>query len=68
MHMHTLRGISWLALGALLLLPPAQQIARPQDKGKGADVEVRVVKYSGLAEEIHRHLGKVIVVDFWADY
>jgi len=29
---------------------------------------LKVVKYDGLAEEILKHRGKVILVDFWADY
>ncbi len=66
--MHKLRRMGWLGLVGLVLLPPALQTARTQDKGKGEAVELRVVKYGGLMEEIHKHLGKVIVVDFWADY
>jgi hypothetical protein len=36
--------------------------ARAQDK-----VEVKVVKYTGLADAIRQLKGKVAVVDFWAD-
>jgi hypothetical protein len=66
--MHMLRWTGGRGVVGLLLLTLAWQAARSQDKGKAEPVELRVVKYAGLAEEIHKHLGKVIVVDFWADY
>ena len=31
-------------------------------------VELRVVKYPELAKTVKQHKGKVIVVDFWADW
>lgn len=31
-------------------------------------VRLQVVKYDGLAREILKNRGKVVVVDFWADY
>ncbi|MCI0465262.1 MAG: redoxin domain-containing protein [Gemmataceae bacterium] len=65
--MRILRRMGWLGLVGLLFLPPAAQTARTQDR-KAEPIELRVVKYSGLAEEIHKHLGKVIVVDFWGDF
>jgi len=64
--MHTLRCAGLVLPGLALLL--AQAPARPQDGGKGADVTLKVVKYDGLAEEVAKHRGKVVVVDFWADY
>ena len=43
----------------LAVLPvPAQEKA-------GGPVTLRTVKYAGLAEEIVKNRGKVIVVDFW---
>ncbi|MCI0465263.1 MAG: hypothetical protein L0Z62_50720 [Gemmataceae bacterium] len=63
--MHVLRSTGAVGLGGLAILLLAQGMAHTQDK---PGVELRVVKYAGLAEEIHKHLGKVIVVDFWADY
>jgi hypothetical protein len=30
--------------------------------------EMTPVKYSGLKEEVLKHRGKVVVVDFWAGY
>ena len=52
-----------LALAAFLF----RGTARTQDPGKG-DVTLKVVKYDGLADELLKHRGKVVVVDFWADY
>jgi thiol-disulfide isomerase/thioredoxin len=31
-------------------------------------VTVKVVRYDGLSELVKQHKGKVVVVDFWADY
>ena len=39
-----------------------------QAQEKGEEVTVRVVKYDGLKEEVLKHRGKVVVVDFWADF
>ena len=30
--------------------------------------DMTAVKYGGLADEILKHRGKVVVVDFWAGY
>jgi hypothetical protein len=30
--------------------------------------DMTLVKYGGLADEILKHRGKVVVVDFWAGY
>jgi len=49
-----------LALIALLIGPA---LAGAADK-----VEVRVVKYPELAETIRQNMGKVIIVDFWAEW
>ena len=46
---------------AILLIPPAAALA--EDK-----VEVKVVKYPDLAATIKNLKGKVVVVDFWADW
>ena len=58
-----MRPISWRAgfvmLSTLLLHVPVVA----QDK-----VEVKVVKYAELTETIKKLKGKVIVVDFWADW
>jgi thiol-disulfide isomerase/thioredoxin len=51
-------------LGLLLLLRPGA--ARPQEKG-GPAVDLKLVRYDGLAELIRKNRGKVILVDFWAD-
>src|SRR5262249_31410320 len=63
--MNRLRWGGLLALlGALGLL--AQGTARTQEKGDAA-VDLKVVKYEGLAEAIQQNRGKVVIVDFWSD-
>jgi thiol-disulfide isomerase/thioredoxin len=59
--MRTLYGCGVLALAGLVLLD--QQTARPQQKGD--NVGLKVVKYDGLADEILKNRGKVVIVDFW---
>lgn len=54
-----MRAIPW-GLMALLTIGGTSLAA---DK-----VEVKVVKYAGLGEVIKQLKGKVVVVDFWADY
>ena len=39
-----------------------------QAQEKSEEVTVRIVKYDGLKEEVLKHRGKVVVVDFWADF
>jgi len=51
-----------LVLGCLLAGSPATSQA-PE-----ADVKLQVVKYAGLAETVSKLKGKVVVVDFWADF
>ena len=31
-------------------------------------IEMAPVKYNGLKEEVLKHRGKVVIVDFWAGY
>jgi hypothetical protein len=31
-------------------------------------VELKTVKYAGLVEVVKQNKGKVVVIDFWADY
>jgi hypothetical protein len=49
-----------LALSGILLAGPAAA----QDK----KIEMIPVKYDGLKQEVLKHRGKVVVVDFWAGY
>jgi hypothetical protein len=48
-------------VGALLL---GQGFAQAPEAGAG-DVTLRVVKYDGLAREVLKHRGKVVVIDLW---
>src|SRR3954466_14751176 len=53
-------------LAALLLISP-----RVVDRGLIAappPVAVKVVRYDGLTDLVKQNKGKVVVVDFWADY
>src|SRR5437660_1477989 len=52
-----------LILLAGFVLPAATALADPP-----AAVTVNVVKYDGLSALVKQHRGKVVVVDFWADY
>jgi hypothetical protein len=51
-----------LVLGCLLSAGPGISQA-PE-----AEVKLQVVKYAGLAETVSKLKGKVVVVDFWADF
>jgi thiol-disulfide isomerase/thioredoxin len=53
-----------------LLLPisAAAILALPALATSPARVTVKVVRYDGLGDVIKQHRGKVVVVDFWADY
>lgn len=35
---------------------------------KADDVTLRVVKYDGLKDEVLKNRGKVVLIDFWADF
>jgi hypothetical protein len=59
MHPNRWRA-GFVALSALLVLAGP---AFAQDK-----VEVKVAKYDDLAATIKKLKGKVIVIDFWADW
>ncbi|HEX4590281.1 MAG TPA: TlpA disulfide reductase family protein [Gemmataceae bacterium] len=43
-------------------------IAVPAFADPASIVTVQVVKYDGLSALVKQHRGKVVVVDFWADY
>ncbi len=63
--MHSFRWGGGLLMTGLALLLLAQGAARTQEKDA---VDLKVVKYDGLADAILKNRGQVIVVDFWADY
>jgi hypothetical protein len=37
-------------------------------QGQEKKIEMTRVKYDGLKQEVLKHRGKVVVVDFWAGY
>jgi hypothetical protein len=59
--MATISRLSGSAILAMLTL--AVGSARAEDK-----VEVKVVKYADLAKTVKHLKGKVVVVDFWAEW
>jgi hypothetical protein len=60
---HMNRVVSLAALvGPLVLMP-----ALAQDK-KGDPTTYRIVKYDGLKDVILKNRGKVLFVEFWADF
>ena len=52
-----------LLLATIVLMLPAAVPAEPP-----AAIAVKVVKYDGLSALVKKQSGKVVVVDFWADY
>ena len=52
-----MRQVLWFA--ALLAAPAL---------GAPPPVTVKVVRYDGLTDLVKQHRGKVVVIDFWADY
>jgi thiol-disulfide isomerase/thioredoxin len=54
-----------LAAVTPLVVAAAGAADPPKADGK---VEVKVVKYDGLTDLIKKNKGKVVVLDFWADY
>lgn len=58
--MRVLRWIPVLAFAAMVNGPALPQGSK--------SIDLRVVKYDGLAETVLKHRGKVVVVDFWGTY
>jgi len=63
MRMIRLRRLCF-ALALVLLFSPAILAADPPP----AKVELKLASYNELGSVIKQHQGKVIVVDFWADF
>ena len=59
--MATISRLSCSTILALLAL--AVGLARAEDK-----IEVKVVKYADLAKTVKQQKGKVVVIDFWAEW
>jgi thiol-disulfide isomerase/thioredoxin len=55
-------------LGAVLLLTATVFFVPAMAQEKTEGVTYKVVKYEGLTDAILKNRGKVLVVDFWADY
>ncbi|MGF1583333.1 MAG: TlpA family protein disulfide reductase [Gemmataceae bacterium] len=53
----------WLFVGAILIVGFAGQPTPAQEK----NIKLDVVKFDGLCQEVNKHKGKVIVVDFWSN-
>jgi thiol-disulfide isomerase/thioredoxin len=51
-----------------MFLSAVAVLAAPAQADPPAAVTVRVVRYDGLGDLIKQNRGKVVVVDFWADY
>ena len=61
--MRTLGGAGLASLlGAALWL--GHGLAQAPAQGQGG-IELRVVKYNGLAQEVLKHRGKVVFIDMW---
>lgn len=58
-----MRKLRWIALIVTHGLIGGTCLA--QDAG---GVQLRVVRYDGLKEEVIRHRGKVVLVDFWGEF
>jgi thiol-disulfide isomerase/thioredoxin len=52
-----------LGMSCVLLLVAGA--ARPQSPASDGKIDFRVVKYDGLAQEVLKHKGKVVIVDAW---
>jgi len=63
--MRTVRGLAFSLVVFLLLGAVAGWTQDPAVSGK---VDLKVVKYDGLAQEVQKHKGKVVVVDAWGIY
>jgi thiol-disulfide isomerase/thioredoxin len=62
-----LGGRRMIRLSALALLAACFYLSASAQE-KADDVALRVVKYEGLKDEILKNRGKVVLVDFWADF
>ena len=57
-------GIRWhLALAAIVVVCAIGGSSTQEKK-----IEMTFVKYDGLKQEVLKHRGKVVLVDFWAGY
>jgi hypothetical protein len=54
-----------LGIVSLLGLLCALSGAAGRAQQKGGEPEIRIVKYDGLAQEVLKHRGKVVLVDIW---
>jgi thiol-disulfide isomerase/thioredoxin len=55
-------------LAGLGLLLSAAAAPPSSAQAQDAAVDIKVVKFSGVEEAVKQNKGKVVVVDFWADY
>jgi hypothetical protein len=56
------------ALGGLLLVGLLSSVTALSGQQAGGEVAVKQVNYTDLSRFIRGQTGKVVVVDFWADF
>ncbi len=62
-----MRALRFLALAAILALAAALHVSRP-GASPPAVVPLEVIHYDDLTDRVVALQGRVVVVDFWADY
>lgn len=59
--------MKWMGTILCLLLPGIVAVSGQAQAPKDG-VQLQTVKYDGLKDVIHKNSGKVVLVDFWADF
>jgi thiol-disulfide isomerase/thioredoxin len=63
-----MRTLGWCCtLGLLALFLPASRAADSTPASSASGVDIKVVKYDGLADTVRQLRGKVVVIDFWGN-
>lgn len=57
-----------ISLRIFLSLSILAILCAPNGSAQEKKIAMIPVKYDGLKQEVLKHRGKVVVVDFWADY
>src|SRR5438105_1584184 len=61
-------GVQLVVLAVLLALAAAVVVIRPGATPPAGPITLESIRYDDLAERIVQLQGRVVVVDFWADY